>query len=165
MSLLESMPPFLFPTRSRGERWLREHLRDLGVTAPLAPGCLMELVMSAAKAARLEHTAGKTYARSLHQQLEIRARFVHLWTTTDDDLSTPEWDELIAIARRHLLPRAWAIPQTSVVEVRRDDSFAVPQRLIVKGPRGVPSTRPLHHADALPGAEILSDLRRAGDKS
>lgn len=165
MSLLESLPPFLFPTRSRGLRWLREHLRDLGVTAPLSPGCLMEFVMSAAESARLEHTADQTYAQGLHKQLEIRARFVHLWTTTDDKLATPEWDELIAIARRHLLPRAWAIPETSVVEVRRNDSFAVPQRLIVKGPRGLPSNRTLHSADNLPGAEILSDLRRAGDKS
>jgi hypothetical protein len=165
MSLFESLPPFFFPTRSSGLRWLREQLRDLGVTAPLSPGCLMEFVMSAAQAAQLERAADRTYAKSLHKQLETRARFVHLWTTTDDKLESPEWNELITIARRHLLPRAWAIPQTSVTEVYRDDSFAVPQRLIVKGPRGHSSDRPLERADDLPGSAILSDLKRAGDKS
>jgi hypothetical protein len=165
MPLIESLPRFLFPTRSRGLRWLRELLRDLGVTAPLSPGCLNELVMNAATAAQLKGGADETYAASLRKQLDVRARFVHHWTTTDDSITQPEWTDLVAIARKHLLPRAWAIPQTTVTEVRRDESFAVPQRLIVRGPRGSPSMRPLDSASDLPGAEILSDLKRAGDKS
>ena len=88
--VIDSLPAFLFPTRRRGTRWLREQLRELGVKAPLQPGCLDEFVASAAKEARLARASGETYAASLRRQLEARARFVHLWTTTDDKMEQPE---------------------------------------------------------------------------
>jgi hypothetical protein len=164
--VIESLPSFLFPTRRRGLRWLKEQLRELGVTAPLSPSCLNDFVASAAKAAPLAQGSDETYAASLRRQLEAEARFIHLWTSTDDKLSQPEWSEWIAIARRHLLPRSWKIQETSVTESRRDQSFAVPTRLVVKG--GVRSSippRPIDSATDLPGTEILSDLKQAGDKS
>ena len=163
--MIESLPRFLFPTASRGARWLREQLRELGVSAPLSPGCMRDFVASAAKAAPLARSVGETYAASLRKQLEARARFIHRWTTTDDKLTEAEWSEWADIARRHLLPRSWTIPQTTVNESRRDNSFAVPERLVVKGSRGMRSTRHLDSARDLPGTEILSDLKRAGDKS
>ena len=163
--MIESLPRFLFPTHSRGLRWLREQLRDLGVSAPLSPGCMREFVASAAKAAPLARSVGETYAASLRKQLEARARFIHRWTTTDDKLAQTEWSEWVDIARRHLLPRSWSIPQTTVSESRRDNSFAVPERLVVKGPRSLRSVRHHDTAKDLPGTEILSDLKRAGDKS
>ena len=165
MSLIDSLPRFLFPTRRRGVRWLRELLRDLGVTAPLSPRCLEELVMDAADAAERTRPADETYAANLHKQLEARARFVHHWTNSDDGITDPELTDLVAIARKHLLPRSWTIAETSVTEIHRDQSFAVPERLVVKGPRGNNSLRPLDSARDLPGSEILSDLKRAGDKS
>jgi hypothetical protein len=165
MPLIDSLPRFLFPTRSRGVRWLRELLRDLGVTAPLSPSCLEELVMHAAAAAERMRTADETYAASLRKQLEARASFVHHWTNTDDSITAPELSELIAIARKHLLPRSWTIVETSVGDLHRDHSFAVPERLIVKAPHSSNSPRPLDSAKDLPGAAILSDLKRAGDKS
>ena len=163
--MIDSLPGFLFPTRSRGTRWLREILRELGVKAPLSPSCLDEFVTVAAKAAPLARSSGETYAASLRKQLEAEARFVHLWTTSDDKLTQPEWSEWIAIARKHLLPRSWKIQETSVTESHRDQSFAVPERLIVKGPRGTSVVRPIDSAADLPGTEILSDLKQAGDKS
>jgi hypothetical protein len=181
--VIDLLPAFLFPTRRRGTRWLREQLRELGVKAPLSPGCLDEFVASAAKEALLARSSGETYAASLRKQLEARARFVHLWTTTDDKMTQPECDrnaveeiprstngatwgsEWIAIARRHLLPRSWKIQETSVTESHRDLSFAVPERLIVKGPRGTTTVRPIDSATDLPGTEILSDLKQASDKS
>jgi hypothetical protein len=165
MSLIDSLPRFLFPTRRHGVRWLREMLRDQGVTAPLSPSCLEELVMNAADAADRTRAAEETYAAGLRKQLEARARFVHHWTNTDDSITDPALSDLIAIARRHLLPRSWTITETSVGETHRDQSFAVPERLIVKGPRDSNPPRPLDSAKNLPGAEILSDLKRAGDKS
>jgi hypothetical protein len=156
MSLIDSLPRFLFPTRRRGVRWLRELLRDLGVSAPLSPSCLEELVMNAAAAAERTRAVDETYAASLRKQLEARARFVHHWTNTDERIADPELGDLIALARKHLLPRSWTIPETSVGEIRRDQSFAVPEKLIVKG---------THSGKDLPGAAILSDLKRAGDKS
>jgi hypothetical protein len=162
MSLLDSLPRFLFPARSRGVRWFREQLRALGVTAPLSPGCLNEFLTSADQAAQQTQSASETYAISLKKQLEIRARFVHRWTTTDDTLDQPEWAEWVGIARKHLLPRSWTIPETTVTASHRDESFAVPARLIVKGARGM---RQIDSAQDLPGAEILSDLKRAGDQS
>jgi hypothetical protein len=164
-SVIDSLPAFLFPTRRRGTRWLREHLRELGVKAPLSPSCLDEFVASAAKEALLARSSNETYAASLRKQLLARARFVHLWTSTDDKLTQPQWSEWIAIARKHLLPRSWKIQETSVTESHRDHSFAVPERLIVKGPRGVAAVRPMDSADDLPGTEILSDLKQANDKS
>jgi hypothetical protein len=165
--VIDSLPRFLFPTRWRGTRWLREQLRELGVTAPLSPSCLDELVMSAARAATLERSSDETYAVSLRKQLEVRARFVHSWTTTDDPLTQPQWSEWAAIARKHLLPRSWTIQQTTVTEVQRDKTaFSVPERLVVRGLHGVPAPRrQLDSAEDLPGTEILSDLKRAGDKS
>ena len=163
--MIDSLPGFLFPTRRRGTRWLREKLRELGVKAPLSPGCLDEFVAVAAKAAPLARSSGETYAASLRKQLEAEARFVHLWTTSDDNLTQPEWSEWIAIARKHLLPRSWKIQETSVTESHRDLSFVVPERLIVKGPRGTSAARPIDSAGDLPGTEILSDLKQAGDKS
>lgn len=157
MDLIESLPRFLYPTRRRGLRRLRERLRDLGVTAPLSPSCLNELVASAARAAELESRSGESYAASLRKQLDARASFVHLWTTTDATLTQPDWAEWIAIARKHLLPRSWTITQPGVTEPQRDQSFTVPERLIVKGPGDSPVE--------LPGTEILSDLKRANDKS
>lgn len=162
--MIELLPRVLFPTRRRGLRWLKEQLRDLGVTAPLSPGCLNDFIASAAKQAAA--TSSETYAVSLQRQLEARARFIHRWTTSDDKLTQPEWSEWSAIARKHLLPRSWTIPESTVTESHRDLSFAVPERLIVKGPRAVHAPpRPLDSADDLPGTEILSDLKRAGDKS
>jgi hypothetical protein len=162
--VIELLPQFLFPTRRRGQRWLREQLRALGVTAPLSPSCLNEFVADAAKAAPGARNPGETYAASLRKQLEARARFIHRWTTTDEKLTQPEWSEWSAIARKHLLPRSWTIPESTVTESRRDLSFIVPERLVVKGPRPTHPPRPLESADDLPGTEILSDLKRAGDK-
>ncbi len=158
MDLIESLPPFLFPTRRRGLRWLREQLHDLGVRAPLSPSCLNEWVASAAQAAELESRSGENYAASLRRQLEARARFVQLWTTSDAAFTQPEWTEWIAIARKHLLPRSWTISQSQATESQRDQSFSVPERLIVKGPL------PGDSSAELPGTEILSDLKRANDK-
>lgn len=166
--VIDSLSRSLFPTRRRGLRWLREQLHDLGVTAPLSPSCLNEFVLNAAKAASLDRSSGETYAASLRKQLDARARFIHLWTTSDDKLTQPEWSEWIAIARKHLLPRSWKISRTGVTEFRRDDSFAVPERLIVKGARGfnLPApARPIDSANDLPGMQILSDLKQANDKS
>lgn len=157
--MIDLLPQAFFPTSRRGLRWLKEQLRELGVTAPLSPGCLSEFVANAAKDATATRSADETYAASLRRQLDARARFIHRWTTSDDKLNQPEWSEWNAIARKHLLPRSWTIPESTVTESHRNFSFTVPERLIVKGPR------PLESADDLPGAEILSDLKRAGDKS
>lgn len=165
MALIDSLPRFLFPTQRLGVRWLRELLRELSVTAPLSPSCLEELVTQAAAAADRTRIADETFAASLRKQLETRARFVHHWTNSDDNITDPELSDLVAIARKHLLPRSWTIPETAVTEIHRDQSFAVPEQLIVKGPRGSTPPKQLDSANDLPGAEILTDLKRAGDKS
>ncbi len=165
MPLIDSLPRFLFPTRRRGVRWFREQLRELGVTAPLSPGCLEEFVLNAAVTAERERSLNETYAASLRKHLLERARFVHRWTNSDDNMTQPELSEFVAIARKHLLPRSWTITETHVTVSHRDNSFVVPERLIVKGPRHSDSPRPLDSANDLPGAEILTDLKRAGDKS
>jgi hypothetical protein len=165
MHLIDSLPRLLFPTRRRGLRWLKERLQVLGVTAPLSPGCLNDFIANAARTAVQTPSTGETYAANLRRQLDAAAQFIHLWTTSDEKFARPEWSAWIEIARRHLLPRSWKIEPTTVTETRRDDSFKVPERLIVKGANGARPERPLTSADDLPGAQILSDLKRANDKS
>jgi hypothetical protein len=165
MHLIDSFPRPLFPTRRRGLRWLRGELVRLGVRAPLSPGCLADFVANAATAAVRERTSSETYASSLRRQLDAQAQFIHLWTTSDDRLARPEWSDWIEIARRHLLPRSWKIQESTVTETRRDESFKVPERLVVKGTAGARPQRPLTSANDLPGTQILSDLKRASDKS
>jgi hypothetical protein len=165
MSLIDSLPRFLFPTRSRGVRWFREQLRELGVTAPLSPGCVDEFVLNAAAAAERTRTSNETYAASLRKHLLERARFVHHWTNSDENMTQPELTEFVAIARKHLLPRSWTISETGVSVSHRDHSFVVPQRLVVKNARESNSPRSPDSADDLPGAQIITDLKRAGDKS
>jgi len=165
MHLIDSLPRLLFPTRRRGLQWLKERLQVLGVTAPLSPGCLKDFIANAAETADRTASPGETYAASLRRQLDAAAQFIHLWTTSDEKLTRREWSEWIEIARRHLLPRSWKIQPTAATETRRDDSFKVPERLIVKGASGARPERPLTSADELPGAQILSDLKRANDKS
>jgi hypothetical protein len=163
--VLDSLPRFLFPTRRRGLRWLKELLHELGVTVPLSPGSLNEFVECAANAAVRARNTGESHAASLRRQIDAQARFIHLWTTSDDKLTQPEWSEWIALARKHLLPRSWKIPEPMVTESHRDQSFAVPERLIVKGSHNIHAPRPIDSAAALPGTAILSDLKRASDKS
>jgi hypothetical protein len=165
MSLIDSLPRFLFPTRSRGVRWFREQLRELGVRAPLSPGCMEEFVLHAAAEAERAPDSNETYAAKLRKHLLERARFVHHWTNSDDNLMQPELSEFVAIARKHLLPRSWTITETGVTVSHRENSFVVPEKLIVKGSRHSGSPRPLDSAHDLPGAAILTDLKRAGDKS
>jgi hypothetical protein len=131
----------------------------------LSPGCSSEFVADAAKEAGATRSSGETYAANLRRQLERRARFIHRWTTSDDKLTESEWSAWSVIARKHLLPRAWIIPESAVTESQRDLSFVVPERLVIRGSRATHAPRPLESADDLPGAEILSDLKRAGDKS
>ena len=165
MALIDSLPRFLFPTLRRGVRWFREQLHELGVTAPLSPGCLEEFVMNAAASAERAPSSGETYAANLRKQLLERARFVHQWTNSDGNMTQPEMSEFVAIARKHLLPRSWTITETRVTVSHRQNSFVVPARLIVKSARHSNPPRPLDSANNLPGAEILTDLKRAGDKS
>ena len=165
MHLINSFPRFFFPTRRRGLRWLKEQLQVLGVTAPLSPGCLKEFVANAATAAVLARSLDATYAVSLRQQLDARALFIHLWTTSDEKLARPQWSEWIDIARKYLLPRSWKIAQTTVTETRRDGSFKVPERLIVRAAGGARPAPPLTSASDLPGSQILAELKRASDKS
>ena len=157
--VIDSLPRILFPKRRRGLRWLKEEIHRLRVSAPLAPGCLKDFLESAIEAAPLSRGAGESYAASLRREIEARAHFIKTWTTTDERLSEPALAQCVDIARRHLLPRSWTISETSVSAAHRDRSFAVPERLIVRGPRGQ-----LTSGQELPGTQILSDLRRAGDK-
>ncbi len=69
---------------------------------PLSPGCLNDFVASAAKAAPLARGESETYAASLYKQLEAQAQFIHLWTSSDDKLSQPQWSEWIANDLRRL---------------------------------------------------------------
>lgn len=162
--IIDLLPRFLFPARRRGQQWLKEKLRELHITTPLAPACLRDFVESACISAALQRNKGESYGASLRRQIDARAQFLLTWTTTDDTVTDPQWNEWVDTARRYLIPRSWKRTEATATAPRRDQSFAVPERLIVKAPRSASHTRPLTSADELPGTQILSDLRRANDK-
>jgi hypothetical protein len=98
-----------------GKRWLRERLGDMHVKIPLCDGCLQELVTDAEQSSwRLlaaDRDADAGYLQYLRSELELRARLVHQWTTSDEplDLSTDAARAFVRIARKYALPRPWKL--------------------------------------------------------
>ncbi len=108
-----------------GLRWLREELDAIQVNIPLTDGCLNEFVRDADQAAR-RSTAGtgqpERDVERLRKELAGRARFVQRWTGSDEDMSHPDEESLLAlvrIARKYALPRRWKLSDPVVVEYRR----------------------------------------------
>ncbi len=124
MNSLDSSTRVLVLMQGKGLRWLREELRALQVRIPLTEGCLRELFRAADAAARQGADADRTsYVQRLRQQLAACARFVHLWTDSDDRIGPAQdgesLQELVRIARSYSLPRPWKLSEPIVVEYRR----------------------------------------------
>jgi len=94
-------------------RYLRSELASQGVAISISDGCLEDLVQNANETTlRTQRTDGSDLA-CLHRHLSSRARFVLLWTTTDERFDRDIWAELISIAQKHALPR----PRKHALEV------------------------------------------------
>jgi hypothetical protein len=125
-----------------GVRWLREELNALQVSIPLTDGCLGEFVREADEAVkRAGLDKERSYVQRLHEELGVRAGFIHRWTGSDEKLSLKDEESLqalVSIAHKYALPRRWKLSEPVAVEYRRTrpsylqwtndiDSDAVPQ--------------------------------------
>jgi len=124
MRFIDSAIRYAFPTLGVGVGWLREELRARGVSVRLTKACLRELVMDADAGARVQALgadAAQPYLTSLRQQIAARAEFLRAWTLSDDriDLAGPYSDQLVRLARKYALPRAWRLSEPVAVDSKR----------------------------------------------
>lgn len=157
MGLFDATIATLAPRTGVGERWLRECLGAVGVTVPLSEGCLRELAEDAHEAVRRTRTPHEPYLDCLRRHIEARARFVLLWTSTDEPFDRPEWAELVALARKYALPRPWKLSSPAATEHRPRESFQIPAHLVRQRPADGPQEAAAARQE-MPGEEILAEL-------
>ena len=92
-----------------GTRYLQEQLRAQGLRVALSEGCLQDFVRDASAAVVQTQQQGESSFSCLSRHLDARARFILLWTSSDESFDRAVWEQLVAIAHRHALPRAWSL--------------------------------------------------------
>jgi hypothetical protein len=123
MKLVDSTIRYAIPVLGVAVRWLKEDLRERGVTVHLTEPCLRELVADAEAAAELKFAGQRaderavSYVDRLRAELADRAEFVRAWTqagaASDDAIDTHARfaEPLVRIARKFALPRAWRLSE------------------------------------------------------
>jgi hypothetical protein len=122
MNLFDTTMQHVLPAFGVGLRWLKEELQARQVNVPLTDASLRELVADAEAAARLP-APGKAqpYKSRLRHELAERADFVRAWTLSDDrvDLDERYAGQLVRIAHKYALPRAWRLSEPHAEPSRR----------------------------------------------
>jgi hypothetical protein len=95
------------PKLAAAARYLREQLSASGIEILPAEECLTELALDAIEAAGRTQEQGESYIACVRRHLDERARFVVLWMSTDTACDQALWRDLVAIARKHAVPRSW----------------------------------------------------------
>jgi hypothetical protein len=104
------------PKLTAGTRYLKEQLGAYGVKVLLSEACLKDFVLNATEAVAQTLQPGESYIACLCRHLDARARFILLWTSSDEAYDRAVWEDLVAIAQKHALPRADArVPELSHV--------------------------------------------------
>jgi hypothetical protein len=96
------------PKLTAGTRYLKEQLSTHGTKVLLSEGCLKDFVLDAIEAVVRTQQPGESYIACLCRHLDARARFILLWTGTNETYDRPVWGDLVAMAQKHALPRAWS---------------------------------------------------------
>lgn len=96
-----------------GTRYLREQLGLQGLKFPPSEACIKDFVLNATEAVVQTLRPGESYIVCLCRHLDARARFIVLWTSSVEAYDRAVWSELVAIGRKHALPRA----QSGAVEL------------------------------------------------
>jgi len=91
-----------------GTRYLKGQLSAHGVKVPLSEGCLKDFVRNASEPVVQTQQRGESYISCLGRHLDARARFILLWTSSDEAFDREVWADLVAMAQKHALPRAWS---------------------------------------------------------
>jgi hypothetical protein len=112
MSFVDFTMRHAIPAFGMGVRWLREELLARKVSVRMTETCLREFALDAEAAARVAF-GDEPYARRLRREIATRADFLHAWTRSDDrlDVGDPSVQNLVAIARKYALPRAWTLSE------------------------------------------------------
>lgn len=108
MTLLQFPSGSGVPKLAAGVRHLKDQLSTCGAKVLLSEGCLKDFVLNALEAVVRTQQAGESYISCLCRHLDARARFILLWTRTDERYDRPVWGDLVAMAQKHALPRAWS---------------------------------------------------------
>src|SRR5262245_12478811 len=122
MRLLDPIVRWLIVISGIGARHLREQLSIAGVRVPVSGGCLLELVRHAdATAWQVAAKEHERYLWHFRQQLTEHAKFVRLWTASDQKVDTEDEfrQALVRIARNYALPRPWRLSEPAPVAYRR----------------------------------------------
>jgi hypothetical protein len=96
------------PKLTAGTRYLKDQLSAYGAKVLLSKGCLKDFVLNATEAVVRTQKQGESYISCLCRHLDARARFILLWTATNETYDRPVWRDLVAMAQKHDLPRAWS---------------------------------------------------------
>jgi hypothetical protein len=123
MKLVDSTIRYAIPMLGIAVRWLKEELRERGVTVHLTEPCLRELAADAEAAAESKLARQRAdepavpYLDRLRAELAERAEFVRAWTqagaASDDAIEANARfaEPLVRIARKFALPRAWRLSE------------------------------------------------------
>ena len=74
----------------------------------LSEGFLKDFVLIAIETVVRTQQQGVSYILCLCRYLDARARFILLWTGTNETYDRPVWGDLVAMAQKHDLRRAWS---------------------------------------------------------
>jgi hypothetical protein len=106
VTLLHTARDSAVPKLTAGTRYLKEQLSAYGVKVLLSEGCLKDFVLNASAAVAQTLQPGETYIACLCRHLDARARFILLWTSSDEAYDREAWGDLVAMAQKHAVPRA-----------------------------------------------------------
>jgi hypothetical protein len=120
--MFDSVVRYAFLAFDTGMQWAREELHSRGVRVPITEAFLKELVSGADAAARLrDPDTTEPYGARFRREIATRAEFVRAWTQTDDrvNFGKERTAQLVSLARKHALPRAWQLSEP-VASVARE---------------------------------------------
>jgi hypothetical protein len=149
VKVLDSLIGSFVPKLTNATRMLKEQLRADGVGVWVSAGCLAEFARIASLAAARTRQGDESYESCLRREIVTHSRFIREWTSSDEKFD-PTRGELISIARRFALPRAWRVSE-AVASVRGQTAAGASDALLAVGkkaaevvavarprPRGIP---------------------------
>jgi hypothetical protein len=105
VTLLHFARDLRVPELTVGTRYLHEQLSAYGLKDFPSEGCLSDFVHNALDATVRTQQQGETTLSCLHRHLHARARFLFLWMSSNAPDDPTVWEDRIAIAQNHAVPR------------------------------------------------------------
>jgi hypothetical protein len=131
VKVLDSLIGSFVPKLTNATRMLKEQLRADGVGVWVSAGCLAEFARIASLAATRTRLVDESYESCLRREIATHSRFIREWTSSDEKFD-PTRGELISIARRFALPRAWRVTE-AVASVRGQTAAGASDALLAVG--------------------------------